>query len=70
MSVQNRSGYEGFLPVIQESFEESLYDGNLTTEDVEEILDKLAKLQVSYPIIHSRVFILHSFLVSPEIVLR
>ncbi|KAL5253010.1 hypothetical protein ACHWQZ_G015689 [Mnemiopsis leidyi] len=42
---QNRSNVSSSLPVIQESFEESLYDGTLTKEQVNELLEKLNVLQ-------------------------
>ena len=40
-----KSKFDSSLPVIQESFEESLYDGNLTKEQIVELLDKLDALQ-------------------------
>ena len=40
-----QSRFESVLPVIQESFEESLYDGNLTNDQIQELLDKLDGVQ-------------------------
>ena len=42
---QNRSKVTSTLPVIQESFEESLYDGTLTSHQITELLEKLSVLQ-------------------------
>ena len=41
LDAQNRSKVTSALPVIQESFEESLYEGTLTKEQIAELLDKL-----------------------------